>query len=109
MLNVFYKMMRKNRKGFTLIELIVVIAILGILAAIAIPAYTQYQTSAKTSACEATAKVVYDAYLVADASSDTTDTYVDYINIDAIFTVTSVDETGCTITDSDGNTGSYTP
>ena len=35
-----FKFMRKNKKGFTLIELIVVIAILAILAAIAIPTFT---------------------------------------------------------------------
>ncbi len=32
----------KNRKGFTLVELIVVIAILAILAAVAIPVYSNY-------------------------------------------------------------------
>jgi prepilin-type N-terminal cleavage/methylation domain-containing protein len=33
------KMFKKNRKGFTLIELIVVIAILGIIALLAIPRF----------------------------------------------------------------------
>jgi prepilin-type N-terminal cleavage/methylation domain-containing protein len=41
-----FKLMRKNRKGFTLIELIVVIAILAILAAIAIPTFTSITNKA---------------------------------------------------------------
>jgi prepilin-type N-terminal cleavage/methylation domain-containing protein len=55
------KNIRKNRKGFTLIELIVVIAILAILAAIAIPAFTGTLSNARKKTDEATARVIISA------------------------------------------------
>jgi prepilin-type N-terminal cleavage/methylation domain-containing protein len=39
-------LLRKNQKGFTLIEIIAVLVILGILAAVAIPKYLDMRTDA---------------------------------------------------------------
>jgi type II secretion system protein G len=51
----------KNRKGFTLIELIVVIAILGILAAILIPRFSGFQDRAHATQVLVEAKQIATA------------------------------------------------
>ena len=53
---MFHKFLKKNKKGFTLIELIVVIAILGILAAVLLPRFMGFTDDAKKAQVQSDAK-----------------------------------------------------
>ena len=51
----------RNRKGFTLIELMIVIAIIGILAAMAVPNFKKAREQAREKACYSNIRVLMGA------------------------------------------------
>ena len=57
-------MIRMNRKGFTLVEIMIVVAIIGLLAAIAIPNFVRARTRAQQEACIANLKQIEGAVQV---------------------------------------------
>ena len=64
--------MIKNRKGFTLVELLAVIVILAIILAIAIPGITGIISNAKVSAFESDAKMIITGIEYAAMEADVT-------------------------------------
>lgn len=48
--------MKKNKKGFTIVELVIVIAVIGILAAVLIPTFTSVIDNANRSAAQSNIK-----------------------------------------------------
>ena len=60
-MNKICKMMKRDSRGFTLVELMVVLVIIGILVAIAVPLFKNVQDSAKTKAINANLRTINGA------------------------------------------------
>jgi prepilin-type N-terminal cleavage/methylation domain-containing protein len=72
------KLARKNRRGFTLIELMIVIAIIGILAAIAIPNFSKARRQARLKACVSNMRTIEGAIEMYEMDNTATDAIPDF-------------------------------
>lgn len=66
---------KRNKKGFTLVELVVVIAILGILAGIAVPRLSGFRKNAAIAADKATAATIAKAAELYNATAKKADKF----------------------------------
>lgn len=55
---------RKDKKGFTLMEMLIVVAIIAVLVAIAVPTFNSSLKAAKKSADDASIKTAYTEYIL---------------------------------------------
>jgi len=66
-----FKKLLKNKKGFTLVELMVVVGILGVLTSIAIPVFNNVRGDSEKVACVATQRTLDSAYSMYRAAGGT--------------------------------------
>lgn len=96
--------MKKDMKGFTLIELMIVVAIIGVLAAIAIPNFLNYKCKARQSEAKqalGTLRTGQEAYFVEFESYSLAKASIGFnMKSDAKYTydITDADASGFTAT-----------
>jgi MSHA pilin protein MshA len=93
---------KKQKKGFTIIELVVVIVILGILAAVAFPKFENLSTEARTAVLQsAKAAVLSSAVIMYAKAQGVATTGASIVAATTLDGVTGV-AAGCTVTVTSG-------
>lgn len=81
--------MKKNKKGFTLVELVIVVAVMAVLIAVAIPTVTSITQTAKETVAQTNARTVESTLKLAEANKnkdgDTVDALTPQDVFDAIY------------------------
>ena len=89
------KLLKKDKKGFTLMETLIVVAIIAILVAIAIPIFSNALTRAKVSADKANVRAYYAevtaAYMLEEKAADDLPTDANNIAKGGTLTVAGTD------------------
>lgn len=67
------KLLKKNEKGFTLMEMLIVVAIIAVLVAIAIPTFNSSLNKAKVAADQANIRAGYASAMVQVLAGDVTE------------------------------------
>ena len=62
--------MKKNKKGFTLVELVIVVAVMAVLVAVAIPTVTSITKTAKDTVANTNAKTIESIIKLAEADKN---------------------------------------
>lgn len=82
-----FKMKKRLKKGFTLVELVVVIAIIAILSAVSVAGYFGFTTNARKTATKQEAKDIANLILVVAADEETTGVTNDGTKVTLTYTV----------------------
>ncbi len=110
-----FNKLHRNRKGFTLIELMIVVVIIGILAALAIPRFMRATTKSKQSEAKTILKQIFvmqDAYrqekdrywITANAASAASQNAFSQIGVEIMLSARYT----YTLTSTDGGVTNYT-
>lgn len=80
---------KRNRRGFSLVELIAVVVVLAVLAAVAVPKFFNYSTKAKESSVKSTLAATRSAIanFYADAAANGTPAYPTLVELQTLGTV----------------------